>query len=74
MATGWFQDAPSLLAVLDEELACHQSSLGWRKRLSPASEGGRLAVQLTEMFLLDLAGHIDRSIQQMQFGHWGIDS
>jgi hypothetical protein len=61
MVTGWFQDAPSLLAVLDEELVCRQACLDWRKRLSPASEGGRLAVLLAEKFLLDhTAGLADR--------------
>ena len=74
MATGWFQDAPSSLAVLDEKLVCRQASLGWRKWLSPASEDGRLAVLLSEMFLLDLDGHIDRSNQQRHSGHWSIDS
>ena len=53
MATRWFQDAPALLAVLDEDLVCRQASRGWRKRLGPKGEGGGLAVPLSEMFSLD---------------------
>jgi PAS domain S-box-containing protein len=55
MAAWWFQDAPTLLAVLDEDLVCRQASLAWRKRLGPTSEGGGLVVPLSEMFLLDHA-------------------
>jgi hypothetical protein len=53
MATWWFQDAPTLLAVLDEELVCRQAALGWSKGLGPTSEGGGSAVPLSGMFLLD---------------------
>jgi hypothetical protein len=53
MATCRFPEAPALPAVLDEEPVCRQASLGWRKRLGSTSEGGRLAVPLSEMFLLD---------------------
>ena len=53
MATWWFQDAPTLLAVLDEELVCRQASRGWGKRLGATRAGDELAVPLSEMFLLD---------------------
>jgi PAS domain S-box-containing protein len=53
MATWWFQNAPTLLAVLDEDLVCRQASLGWRKRLGLTSEGSELVIPLSEMFLLD---------------------
>ena len=53
MVTRWFQDAPTLLAVLDEDLTCSQASRGWRKRLGATRAGDGLAVPLSEMFLLD---------------------
>jgi PAS domain S-box-containing protein len=53
MATWWFQDAPTLLAVLDEDLVCRQASRGWRKRLGATSAGVGLVVPLSEMLLLD---------------------
>jgi len=52
MATWWFQDAPTLLAVLDEKLVCRRASRGWRKRLGATREGDGLAIPLSEMFLL----------------------
>jgi len=53
MSTRWFQDAPTLLAVLDEELVCRQASRGWCRRLGATSAGDGLAVPLSEMFRLD---------------------
>jgi PAS domain S-box-containing protein len=53
MAAWWFQDAPALLVVLDEDLVCRQASRGWRKRLGAMSAGDGLAIPLSEMFLLD---------------------
>jgi PAS domain S-box-containing protein len=53
MAAWWFQDAPTLLAVMDEDLVCRQLSRGWRTRLGPTSAGDGLSVPLSEMFLLD---------------------
>ena len=64
MATRWFQDAPTLLAVLDEDLVCRQASLGWRKRLGPTVEGGGLAVPLSEMFLLDHAAGLADQLRE----------
>jgi len=64
MATWWFQHAPTLLAVLDEDLVCRQASLGWRKRLGLTSEGGGLAVPLSEMFLLDHAAGLADQLRE----------
>jgi PAS domain S-box-containing protein len=68
MATRWFQDAPTLLAVLDEDLVCRQASLGWCQRLGLTSEGSGLAIPLSEMFLLDhaagLAGQLRDTLRR----------
>ena len=64
MASRWFQDAPTLLAVLDEDLVCRQASLGWRKRLGPAGEVDGLAIPLSEMFLLDLAAGLADQLRE----------
>jgi PAS domain S-box-containing protein len=64
MATRWFQDAPTLLAVLDEDLVCRQASLGWRKRLGPAGEGDGLAVPLSKIFLLDHAAGLAEQLRE----------
>ncbi|MBL3529507.1 MAG: sigma 54-interacting transcriptional regulator [gamma proteobacterium endosymbiont of Lamellibrachia anaximandri] len=53
MAEWLFQDAPTLLAVLDKELLCRQISRGWRARLGLTSAGDGSTVPLSEMFLLD---------------------
>ena len=50
MAEGWFQDAPTLLAVLDEALVCRRVSRGWRERLGLARTAEELAMPLSEMF------------------------
>ncbi len=61
MAEWLFQDAPTLLAVLDEDLVCCQISRGWGARLGLTSTGDGPAVPLSEMFLLDhMAGLADQ--------------
>jgi PAS domain S-box-containing protein len=65
MTAWWFQDAPTLLAVLDEGLVCRQASRGWRSRLGLASADDGLAVPLSEMFLL---GHAERLADQLRNG------
>jgi len=52
MAPWWFQDAPTLLAVLDEDLVCRQLSRGWRTRLGPTRGPEGRALPLAELVLL----------------------
>ena len=52
-STPWpFQNAPVLIAALDEHLICHQASLGWRGRLGVRAADD-LALGLAELFALD---------------------
>ncbi|MEN8131671.1 MAG: sigma 54-interacting transcriptional regulator [Pseudomonadota bacterium] len=61
MAEWLLQDAPTLLAVLDEGLVCRQISRGWRARLGLTSTGDGTAAPLSEIFLLDhMAGLADQ--------------
>lgn len=46
------QDAPTMLAVLDEHLICHQASLGWRKQLGLLTSL-ELQMPLSDLFRLD---------------------
>lgn len=61
MAEWLFEDAPTLLAVVDEDLLCRRASRGWRERLGLRSKGNGLAVPLSKMFLLHrAAGLVDQ--------------
>ena len=63
MAAWWFQDAPALLAVLDETLVCRRASRGWRERLGLARTGEELAMPLSEMFLPDTATGLENQLR-----------
>ena len=58
-----FQDAPTLLAVLDEALLCRRASHGWRKRLGLARSGEELAIPLSEMFLPDTVTGLENQLR-----------
>lgn len=48
-----FHDAPNLLALLDDELVCHEASQGWRVHLGVASMTDEPGLSLDRLFLLD---------------------
>jgi PAS domain S-box-containing protein len=58
-----FQDAPTLLAVLDEALVCRRASHGWRERLGRARAGEELAIPLSEMFLPDTVPGLENQLR-----------
>ena len=52
--TDWlFGDAPTLLALLDEDLICRHVSRGWREHLGLAPTADQSAMALTELFALN---------------------
>ncbi len=53
MAEWLFREAPTLLAVLDEDLVCRQLSQGWRMNLGLANTSAGLNLALSGMFLLE---------------------
>ncbi|MBU1192757.1 MAG: sigma 54-interacting transcriptional regulator [Gammaproteobacteria bacterium] len=53
MDTQWLEDAPALLAVLDENLVCRRASQAWRERLGLAGTQGELSVPLSDIFTLE---------------------
>jgi PAS domain S-box-containing protein len=64
-STPWaFQNAPVLLAVLDEHLICHQASLGWRGRLGVRASDD-LALALTDLFVLDEHSELPQQLEAL---------
>ena len=63
-----FRDAPTLLALLDEDLVCHHLSRGWRARLSLLNTDGRQGLPISELFLFDetvsLEGKLRESLRE----------
>ncbi len=53
MAERLFQQAPTLLAVLDEYLVCHHLSRGWRTRLGLLNSDETQGLSISGLFLLD---------------------
>ena len=48
-----FRDAPTLLAVLGEDLLCHRLSRGWRARLGLLNTDDEQGLSIAELFLFD---------------------
>jgi len=66
IATHWpFQEAPTLLAVLDEELVCRHTSRGWRERLELAATTNALALPLTGLFTLDDQSELPEQLEAL---------
>ena len=59
-----FQDAPVLLAALDEHLICHQASRSWRGRLGVRADDD-LALALTELFVLDADSDLQPQLEAL---------
>ena len=53
MVESLFRDAPTLLAVLDEDLVCRHLSRGWRARLGLLNTNDAQGSSISELFLLD---------------------
>ena len=53
MAERLFQQAPTLLAVLDEYLVCHHLSWGWRTRLGLLNSDEEQGLSISGLFPLD---------------------
>jgi PAS domain S-box-containing protein len=53
METAWLQNAPTLLAMLDEDLVCRRVSQGWRARLGKSLTDNSLVLSLSELIGLD---------------------
>jgi len=48
-----FQDSPTLIAALDEQLVCHHASQAWLARLELTATTNELAIPLDGLFTLD---------------------
>lgn len=53
MSEWLYQDAPILLAALDDTLLCRRASRGWLQRLGLAATAGELSLPLADLFMLD---------------------
>ncbi len=67
--TGWmFQDAPTLVAALDEDLICRHASRGWRAHRGLAATTGELAIPLAELLAVDDHAGLPDQLRELMDG------
>ncbi|MCP3869280.1 MAG: PAS domain S-box protein [Gammaproteobacteria bacterium] len=64
MVEGLFQQAPTLLAMLNEQLDCCYLSQGWRIRLGLLNVNEEQSISMAALFLLDETVSLERKLRE----------
>ncbi len=59
-----FRNAPTLLAVLDEDLVCRHLSRGWRARLGLLNADDEQGLSISELFLPDRLASLEEKLRE----------
>lgn len=62
------RDAPTLLAVVDQSLLCHNLSSGWRSRLGLVNADDEQDLSIADLFLLDEMPGFEQQLLQIMDG------